>query len=166
VGRYALRKGNTVVSNINHTPCNAHEQIAGTADKGEGPSHHDFSDRDFRSPPIFRGRSSRRSHPPTAREVFGVCNNTISHAASYDQRQVVGLPGHLCPPCSADLAAGNDLQDPSTWVPPPLRTAAASSQDNSNGKLVLPQLNRLHEAFKRSRVSPPGVFQLSGPAAH
>ena len=29
------------------------------------------------------------------------------------------------------------------------------SQDNGNGKLVLPQLNRLHEAFKRSQVSPP-----------
>jgi hypothetical protein len=31
----------------------------------------------------------------------------------------------------------------------------ASSQDNGNGKLVLPQLNRLHEAFKRSQVSTP-----------
>jgi len=57
LGRCALRKGNTVVSKINHTPCNAHEQIAGTADKAEAPSHHDFSDRS-----IFRGRSSRRSH--------------------------------------------------------------------------------------------------------
>ena len=31
----------------------------------------------------------------------------------------------------------------------------AGSQDNGNGKLVLPQLNRLHEAFKRSQVSHP-----------
>ena len=31
----------------------------------------------------------------------------------------------------------------------------AGSQDHGNGKLVLPQLNRLHEAFKRSQVSPP-----------
>jgi hypothetical protein len=31
----------------------------------------------------------------------------------------------------------------------------AGSQDNGNGKIVLPQLNRLHEAFKRSQVSPP-----------
>jgi len=31
----------------------------------------------------------------------------------------------------------------------------AGSQDNGHGKLVLPQLNRLHEAFKRSQVSPP-----------
>ena len=37
----------------------------------------------------------------------------------------------------------------------------AGSQDNGNGNLVLPQLSRLHEAFKRSQVSPPGVFQLS-----
>ncbi len=29
--------------------------------------------------------------------------------------------------------------------------------DNGKGKLVLPQLNRLYEAFKRSQV-PPGVF--------
>ena len=31
----------------------------------------------------------------------------------------------------------------------------AGSQDNDHGKLVLPQLNRLHEAFKRSQVSHP-----------
>ena len=31
----------------------------------------------------------------------------------------------------------------------------AGSQHNGHGKLVLPQLNRLHEAFKRSQVSPP-----------
>jgi hypothetical protein len=30
----------------------------------------------------------------------------------------------------------------------------AGSHDNGNGKLVLPQLNRLHEAFKRSRFPP------------
>ena len=30
----------------------------------------------------------------------------------------------------------------------------AGSQDNSNGKLLLPQLDRLHLAFKRSQVSP------------
>ena len=30
----------------------------------------------------------------------------------------------------------------------------AGSQDNGNGKLLLPQLDRLHLAFKRSRVSP------------
>ncbi len=32
---------------------------------------------------------------------------------------------------------------------------SAGSQDNGHGKLVLPQLNRLHEAFKWSQVSPP-----------
>jgi hypothetical protein len=31
----------------------------------------------------------------------------------------------------------------------------AGSQDTGHGKLVLPQLNRLHEAFKRSQVSHP-----------
>jgi hypothetical protein len=31
----------------------------------------------------------------------------------------------------------------------------ARSQDNGNVKLVLPQLNLLHEAFKRSQVFPP-----------
>lgn len=31
----------------------------------------------------------------------------------------------------------------------------AGSEDNCNGKLVLPQLNCLHEAFKWSQVSPP-----------
>jgi len=31
----------------------------------------------------------------------------------------------------------------------------AGSQDNCHGKLVLPQLNRLHEAFKRNQVSRP-----------
>jgi hypothetical protein len=45
---------------------------------------------------------------------------------------------------AARLPAGANLQ------PQP-----AGSQDNGNGKLVLPQLNRLHEAFKRSQVSPP-----------
>ena len=40
----------------------------------------------------------------------------------------------------------------------------AGSQDHYNGKLVLLQLNRLHKAFKRSQVSPPVVFQRSGPA--
>ena len=40
----------------------------------------------------------------------------------------------------------------------------AGSQDNGNVKLVLPQLHRLHEAFKRSQVFPPGVLQRSGPA--
>jgi hypothetical protein len=31
----------------------------------------------------------------------------------------------------------------------------AGSQDNGNGKLLLPQLSRLHEAFNRSQVSHP-----------
>ena len=34
----------------------------------------------------------------------------------------------------------------------------AGSQDNGHGKLVLPKLNRLHEAFKRSQVSHPASY--------
>ena len=34
----------------------------------------------------------------------------------------------------------------------------AGSQDNGHGKIVLPQLNRLHEAFKRSQVSHPASY--------
>ena len=89
---------------------------------------------------------------------------------------------------------GNELNDPSTWVAPPLCTlkrlhqslvqdfnctdqpaavlpsqpgaggAAAGAgaaqqpqpagpQDNGDGQLILPQLNRLHEAYKRSQVA-------------
>jgi hypothetical protein len=36
-----------------------------------------------------------------------------------------------------------------------LSPQAPRTRWNGNGKLVLPQLNRLHEAFKRSQVSPP-----------
>ena len=114
------------------------------------------------------------------------------------QRTPGSLPsGHLCPSQQVWLP-GNDLQDPATWMAPPLcqlkqmhedllqhydctdqaaaaqpatpsgaggsaaATAVANpqpqpagSQDNGHGKLVLPQLNCLHEALKRSQVSPP-----------
>jgi hypothetical protein len=58
---------------------------------------------------------------------------------------------------------GKDLQDPTTWTAPPLHAHAlargphAVFQDDGNGKLVLPQLNRLHEEFKRSQI-PSCVF--------
>jgi len=39
------------------------------------------------------------------------------------------------------MAAGKDLQD-----------LPAGIQDDGNGKMVLPQLNRLHEAFKRKQI--------------
>jgi hypothetical protein len=40
------------------------------------------------------------------------------------------------------------------------QTRSLSQQDpnNGNGKLVLPQLNLLHEAFKRSQVSHPASY--------
>jgi hypothetical protein len=56
---------------------------------------------------------------------------------------------------------GNDLQDPTTWTAPPLHAHAlargphAVFQDDGNGKLVLPQLNRLE--FKQSQI-PSCVF--------
>jgi len=40
----------------------------------------------------------------------------------------------------------------------------AGSQDHGNRKLLLPQLNRLHEAFKWSQVPP--ACSSSGPASH
>ena len=40
---------------------------------------------------------------------------------------------------------------------------SAGSQDNGHGKLVLPQLNRLHEAFKRSQVPPPASSSQDQP---
>jgi hypothetical protein len=123
--------------------------------------------------------------------------------------QVCCLPGHLCPPCSAGLAAGQ--QPPGSihlGCPPPLIAkrqhedhlqhydctdqpaaaqparpsgagggAAASaaayplpqhagSQDNGNGNLVLPQLKAPRRGIRAEAGSLPGVFQLSGPAAH
>jgi hypothetical protein len=51
------------------------------------------------------------------------------------------------PPSAGGSAAANASTNPQ---PQP-----AGSQDNGQGKLVLPQLNRLHEAFKRSQVSQP-----------
>jgi hypothetical protein len=125
---------------------------------------------------------------------FGVPNNNITRraAANTTNARFVAFLGTFAWPCSTGLP-GNDLQDPATWMPPPLcqlkqmhedllqhydctdqpaaaqpappfgagSSAAANaganpqpqpagSQDNCHGKLVLPQLNLLHEAFKRS----------------
>jgi len=91
-----------------------------------------------------------------------------------------------CPPlCTLmrlqeDLLQNFDCTDQAAPQPPPPSGAGggaanagansqpqhAGSQDNGNGKLDLPQLNRLHEAFKRSQSLPFGVFLLSRPAAH
>jgi hypothetical protein len=128
---------------------------------------------------------------------FGVSNNTITrHAASYTTNaRFVAFLVTFARPSQQVWLPGNDIQDPSSWVAPPLCTlkrlhgdllqqydcteqsavaqpaqpsagggAAANadahpqphagSQDNGNGKLLLPQLDRLHLAFKRSQVSP------------
>jgi hypothetical protein len=127
---------------------------------------------------------------------FGVSNNTITrHAASYTTNaRFVAFLVTFARPSQQVWLPGNDIQDPSSWVAPPLCTlkrlhgdllqqydcteqsavaqpahpsagggAAANadahpqphagSQDNGNGKLLLPQLDRLHLAFKRSQVS-------------
>jgi hypothetical protein len=51
------------------------------------------------------------------------------------------------PPSAGGSAAANAGANPQPQPP--------DSQGNGHGKLVLPQLNRLHEAFKRSQVSHP-----------
>ena len=48
-------------------------------------------------------------------------------------------------------AGGSAAANAGTPPPPPL----ARSQDPGSGTLVLPQLNRLHEAYKRRQVAPP-----------
>ena len=59
------------------------------------------------------------------------------------------------PSCAGGSAAANAGANPQ---PQP-----AGSQDNGHGKLVLPQLNRLREAFKRSQVCPPAYSSQDQP---
>jgi hypothetical protein len=106
---------------------------------------------------------------------FGVSNNTISRlAASYttNARFVAFLGTFACPAQQVWLP-GTDLQDSTSWDTPTLRTLARlhedllhnyectdqptqahtlSLQDDGIGKLVLPQLNCIHEAFKRNQI--------------
>ena len=131
---------------------------------------------------------------------FGVPNNTISrHAAAYTTNaRFVAFLGTFARPAQEVWLPGNDIQDPTTWSVPSLRTlkhlhenllqaydcterpvanqpaqpsgaggsAAANAgapppppparaQDASSGTLVLPQLNRLHEAYKRRQDALP-----------
>jgi hypothetical protein len=131
---------------------------------------------------------------------FGVPNNTISrHAAAYTTNaRFVAFLGTFARPAQEVWLPGNDIQDPTTWSVPSLRTlkhlhetllqdydcteqpvanqpaqpsdaggsAAANAgapppppparaQDVSSGTLVLPQLNRLHEAYKRRQDALP-----------
>jgi hypothetical protein len=130
--------------------------------------------------------------PWTLRLILNASSRRIIH----DQRQVCCLPGHLCPPSSAGLAARQRPPGPlKLGCTPPLHARAlargplaavrlhravgsgtaraavyagggagdnaganpqshAGSQDNCHGKLLLPQLNHLHEALKRNQVSP------------
>ena len=141
-------------------------------------------------------------HAPArvTRRGFGVPNNTISrHAAAYTTNaRFVAFLGTFARPAQEVWLPGNDIQDPTTWSVPSLRTlkhlhetllqdydcteqpvanpptqpsaaggsAAANAgapppppparaQDVSSGTLVLPQLNRLHEAYKRRQDALP-----------
>jgi hypothetical protein len=75
---------------------------------------------------------------PPLRQLKHVHEDLLQHYDCPDQ------PAAQQAPPSAGGSAGNNPQ------PQP-----ADSQGNGNGKLILTQLNRLHEAFKRSQVSPP-----------
>ena len=99
---------------------------------------------------------------------FGVPNNTITRKpASYTTN--ASFVAFLCT-LPALLQYYDCTDQPAAAKPAPPSGAGGSatanagatpqsqpagSQDNGHGKLVLPQLNRLHEAFKRSQVSPP-----------
>jgi hypothetical protein len=78
---------------------------------------------------------------PPLRQLKHVHEDLLQH---YDCTDQPAAPPQAPPSGSAAAHAGVNPQ------PPP-----AGSQDNCNGKLVLPQLNLLHEAFKRSQVSTP-----------
>ena len=137
-------------------------------------------------------------HLPHEQGGFGVTNNTVSrHAALYaSTARFVAFLGTFSRDAQQVWLPGNNLDDPSTWVAPPLRmlqhlhevlvqdyectdqpaaaqlsqppgpaggAAAgagagqppqpAGSQDQQDGKLILPQLNRLHEVYKRNQVA-------------
>ena len=161
--------------------------------KGTGDAYKSWNQQD-------RAWVDMRLHESHDEGGFGVPNNTITRrAAAYttNARFVAFLGTFACPAQQVRLP-GNDLQDPVTWIAPPLcqlkqmhedllqhydctdqpaaaqpepqsgaggsaaanaganpQPQPAGSQDNCHGKLVLPQLNCLHEAFKRSQVSHP-----------
>jgi hypothetical protein len=98
-------------------------------------------------PPLFNRSGCRatisRIQPhgtPPLSASSSMCTRTSYSTMNADQPAAA----QQAPPSDAGGSAGDNPQ------PQP-----AGSQDNGNGKLVLPQLNRLHEAFKRSQVSPP-----------
>ena len=129
-------------------------------------------------------------HLPHEQGGFGVTNNTVSrHAALYaSTARFVAFLGTFSRDAQQVWLPGNNLDDPSTWVAPPLRMLqhlhevlvqdyectdqpaaaqlsqppgpaggaaagagagqppqSAGSQDQQDGKLILPQLNRLHD---------------------
>ncbi len=75
-----------------------------------------------------------------------LCTLKRLHGDLLQQYDCTEQPPPQPPPPSA---GGNAAANAGARPQPP-----AGSQDNSNGKLLLPQLNRLHEAFKRRQVSP------------
>jgi hypothetical protein len=70
-----------------------------------------------------------RLHESHEEDGLKVTHNTVTrHAESYDQRQVCCLPGHLCPPCSAGLAAGQRPPESSRLGCTPLLHAIAPAR--------------------------------------
>jgi hypothetical protein len=86
--------------------------------------------------------SSHMGRPPSP-PAHACARDLLQHYDSTDQP----ASAPQAPPSAGGSAAVHADANPQ---PQP-----AGSQDNGNGKLVLPQLNRLHEAFKRSGVSTP-----------
>ena len=83
--------------------------------------------------------------PPLPAKAYARGHHYCSHYDCTDQ------PAEAQP--APPSGAGGSSAANAGANPQPQPTA---SQDNGNGKL-LPQLNRLHEAFKRSQVSPPAL---------
>jgi hypothetical protein len=89
--------------------------------------------------------SSHLDGPPPLPAKAGERGLLLQHSCCTNQQPAVAQPA---PPSGAvGSAAANAGANPQ---PQP-----TGSQDNCHGKLVLPQLNRLQEAFKRSQVSHP-----------
>ena len=81
--------------------------------------------------------------PPPLCQLKQMHEDLLQHYNCTDQ----AAAAQPAPPSAGGSAAANAGANPQ---PQP-----AGSQDNGHGKLVLPQLNCLHEALKRSQVSPP-----------
>ncbi len=83
---------------------------------------------------------------PTTWDAPPLCTLKRLHGDLLQQYDYTEQASPQPPPPSA---GGNTAANAGAHPQPP-----AGSQDNSNGNLLLPQLDRLHLAFKRRQVSP------------